>query len=167
MQPRRGPRVTAWPACCTTSARSGSRCEILTKPGKLTDREREVMNQHPADGARFDPAGRRGRSRSGRDRRLRAPHHARTAAATRALHYQPRCPLASRLVHVCDVYDALRTNRPYRDAWSAEKAEAYLVERAGVEFDPDLVRAFVTMLREGQVETAVLSDDGQSEGTVP
>ena len=43
---------------------------------------------------------------------------------------------ASRLVHVCDVYDALCTHRPYREAWTSEKALAYLEERSGGDFDP-------------------------------
>ncbi len=55
------------------------------------------------------------------------------------LHYNRECTMASRLVHVCDVYDALSTKRPYRDAWPSEKTMAYLEERAGTEFDPDLV----------------------------
>ena len=67
--------------------------------------------------------------------------------------------MASRLVHVCDVYDALRTNRPYRDAWSSEKTLAYLTERAGTEFDPNLVTAFVKMLSEGGTQIRVLHDD--------
>jgi len=67
--------------------------------------------------------------------------------------------MASRLVHVCDVYDALRTKRPYRDAWSSEKTIAYLTERAGSEFDPALVAAFVAMLGESRTEIRVLHDD--------
>jgi response regulator RpfG family c-di-GMP phosphodiesterase len=56
------------------------------------------------------------------------------------------CHYASRLVHVCDVYDALRTKRPYRDAWPSEKVRSYLEERAGSEFDPDLIRSFSAMM---------------------
>src|SRR5207244_3950191 len=55
-----------------------------------------------------------------------------------ALRYPRDCHHASKLVHVCDVYDALRTRRPYRDAWSFEKTLGYLDERKGLEFDPDL-----------------------------
>jgi HD-GYP domain-containing protein (c-di-GMP phosphodiesterase class II) len=75
-----------------------------------------------------------------------------------ALHYDRECALASRLVHVCDVFDALCTTRPYREAWSQEAAAAYLEERAGVEFDPDLVSAFVRLLRQSEVELRILSD---------
>ena len=44
--------------------------------------------------------------------------------------------MASRLVHVCDVYDALSTKRPYRDAWPSEKTMLYLEERAGTSSIP-------------------------------
>ena len=132
--------------------------EILVKPGKLTVEERELMNRHPEDGARTI-------LQTEADLDVAAivayEHHIMlNGGGYPRLHYRRGCTLASRLVHVCDVYDALRTRRPYRDAWPAEKVEAYLVERSGEEFDPDLVRAFVTMLRQGEVETAVLSDAG-------
>jgi putative two-component system response regulator len=49
---------------------------------------------------------------------------------------------------VCDVYDALRTKRPYRDAWPSTRALSYIEGRAGSEFDPALARVFVQMMRE-------------------
>jgi putative nucleotidyltransferase with HDIG domain len=131
--------------------------EILVKPGKLTAEERVVMNRHPQDGARsilqneanLDVAA-----------IVAYEHHVMlNGGGYPRLHYRRDCALASRLVHVCDVYDALRTIRPYRDAWPAAKAEAYLVERSGEEFDPDLVRAFIAMLRQGEVEMAVLVEE--------
>ncbi len=66
------------------------------------------------------------------------------------------CHYASKVVHVCDVYDALRTNRPYRDAWSSEQVLAYVTERAGTEFDAELAQSFVSMMHkfEGQVRIA-------------
>ena len=68
-------------------------------------------------------------------------------------HYERDCHNASNLVHVCDVYDALRTNRPYRAAWEAEKVLGYIEEKAGTEFEPAIATAFVTMMRamEGRV----------------
>jgi putative two-component system response regulator len=60
---------------------------------------------------------------------------------------------------VCDVYDALRTNRPYREAWPAERALGYLEGRAGSEFDPELVTAFVRMMREWEPQVTMLQDE--------
>jgi HD-GYP domain-containing protein (c-di-GMP phosphodiesterase class II) len=62
------------------------------------------------------------------------------------LRYQRECHYASKVVHVCDVYDALCTDRPYRAAWTSERAVSYLGERAGVEFDSELVETFSRMI---------------------
>jgi putative two-component system response regulator len=61
-------------------------------------------------------------------------------------------------VHVCDVYDALRTERPYREAWPAERALGYLSDRAGTEFSRDLVDPFVHMMRQHEQRVVVLTD---------
>jgi response regulator RpfG family c-di-GMP phosphodiesterase len=62
--------------------------------------------------------------------------------------YPRACHFVSRLVHVCDVYDALHTDRPYRDAWPQPKIVDYLRERSGGEFDRQLADAFVMMIHE-------------------
>ncbi|HZI78723.1 MAG TPA: hypothetical protein VFD69_04400, partial [Vicinamibacterales bacterium] len=67
--------------------------------------------------------------------------------------------LASRLVHVCDVFDALSTTRPYREAWPLDKVLSYLDERAGTEFDPDLVATFTRMMRAGAAQVRVLNEE--------
>jgi putative nucleotidyltransferase with HDIG domain len=131
--------------------------EILTKPGKLTDEERRIMNQHPIDAARII-------LQSEDDLDLAATvayeHHIMlNGGGYPSLHYNRECAMASRLVHVCDVYDALSTKRPYRDAWPSEKTLAYLEERSGSEFDPDMIAAFLRTMREGEAQVRVLSDD--------
>jgi len=120
--------------------------EILNKPGKLTDEERLVMQQHPVDGARMILT-------SDRELDLAAAvayeHHIMIdGGGYPRCHYHRACHPASALVHVCDVYDALRTNRPYRAAWESERVLGYIEERAGKEFDPDVARKFVQMMRE-------------------
>lgn len=57
-----------------------------------------------------------------------------------------RIPLAARLFSVIDVFDALTSDRPYRKAWSKEKAMDYIREQAGRHFDPDIVKTFISML---------------------
>ena len=131
--------------------------EILTKAGKLTDEEFATMKQHPVDGARIILEGEEELDLAAS---VAYEHHIMIdGGGYPAVHYDRECTLASRLVHVCDVFDALSTRRPYRDAWPSEKTTSYLEERAGVEFDPDIVSAFVRMLREGEARVRVLSDD--------
>jgi putative two-component system response regulator len=147
--------------------------EILTKPGKLTPDERQIMNAHPEEGARII---------------LSAEEHLDLAAVVAyehhimlngggypRMHFGRTCHRASNLVHVCDVYDALRTKRPYRDAWEAEKILPYLEGRAGMEFDPDVVQSFIAMMRNWEPHVAVLESEAapvaaagvSNEGTPP
>ncbi len=51
-------------------------------------------------------------------------------------------PLEARIVAVADVYDALGTNRTYKNAWTEEKCREYLHTNSGSQFDPDVVKAF-------------------------
>ena len=119
--------------------------EILSKPGKLTDQERAVVEAHPADGARMILEG---------DQPLDLAalvayehHRGHDGGGYPRVHYPRAAHQASRLVHVCDVYDALRTRRPYRDAWSSAEAIAYIRQRSGVEFDPAMAAAFIEMMQ--------------------
>jgi HD-GYP domain-containing protein (c-di-GMP phosphodiesterase class II) len=73
--------------------------------------------------------------------------------------YRRPCHEASNLVHVCDVYDALRTRRPYREAWPVERVLPYIEGRAGLEFDPDYVRAFISMMGKWESQVALISDE--------
>jgi putative two-component system response regulator len=52
-------------------------------------------------------------------------------------------PLAARIFAVADVWDALCSDRPYRKAWSKEKALAYIHTQAGRHFDPKVVALFI------------------------
>lgn len=152
--------------------------EILNKPGKLTDEERAIMQGHPAAGAKLIID-------SGRRLDLAAAvaheHHIMiNGHGYPACHYRRDCHKASKLVHVCDVYDALRTRRPYREAWEADRVLTYIEERAGTEFEPDAAAAFVRMMRKVESgiqrspvpatngETPTKSADGQSSpGSLP
>jgi putative nucleotidyltransferase with HDIG domain len=119
--------------------------EILVKPGKLTPEERAVVEAHPVDGARLILQGREPLDLAA----VVAYEHHRyhDGGGYPHVHYHRGAHQASRLVHVCDVYDALRTKRPYRDAWSSTEALTYIQGRAGAEFDPAMVAAFIEMMR--------------------
>jgi putative nucleotidyltransferase with HDIG domain len=125
--------------------------EILNKPGKLTDDERTVMQNHTVEGARLIIT-------SDRELDMAATvayeHHIMlNGGGYPKRHYKRDVHKASNLVHVCDVYDALRTNRPYRAAWDSEKVLKYIEEKSGSEFEPGIARKFVEMMRamEGRV----------------
>jgi HD-GYP domain-containing protein (c-di-GMP phosphodiesterase class II) len=58
-------------------------------------------------------------------------------------------PLAARIFAVVDVWDALRSDRPYRAAWPDAKVRDYIRSQAGQHFDPAVVEAFEQLLGEG------------------
>jgi putative nucleotidyltransferase with HDIG domain len=131
--------------------------EVLTKPGKLTDAERALMNEHPAAGARMLLE-----AEENLDLAVVVAyeHHIMiNGGGYPVLHYARECHHASKLVHVCDVYDALRTRRPYREAWSFEKTLGYLQERGGLEFDPELCASFIRMMRQWEPQVTVVADE--------
>ena len=130
--------------------------EILVKPGAFTDEERQEMQRHPSEGARII---------LGRDVRLEVPaivayeHHIMlNGAGYPSLHYSRPTHIASRLVHVCDVYDALCTHRPYRGAWTSDKALGLIEEETGDDFDPQFARPFVQMMRQQMIQRLQFAD---------
>ena len=140
--------------------------DILNKPGKLTDQERQVMQNHPVEGAKLI-------IESGRRLDLAAAvaheHHIMiNGHGYPTRHYHRDYHKASNLVHVCDVYDALRTKRPYRDSWESERVLTYIEERAGTEFEPAAASAFVRMMRkvEGGVQlSSIAPPNGEKPGS--
>jgi HD-GYP domain-containing protein (c-di-GMP phosphodiesterase class II) len=117
---------------------------ILLKPGKLTDEEWDLMHQHPTHAynllapiAYLSPA-------------LDIPycHHEKWDGTgyPRSLKGD-QIPLAARLFAVVDVWDALTSDRPYRQAWSKSQTLQYIQEQSGKHFDPMVVRRFVTLMQ--------------------
>jgi len=122
--------------------------EILVKPGKLDAEELDLIRQHPVDGARMILAS---------DVRLELTatvayeHHVGFRKGGYPLFgYRRKCHPASNLLHVCDVYDALATDRPYRDAWHHGRIMDYVSEATGTEFDPFFAGAFGSMMSRWQ-----------------
>jgi putative nucleotidyltransferase with HDIG domain len=131
--------------------------DILNKPGKLTPEERAVINAHPVEGARIILDSEKSLDMAAV---VAYEHHLmHDGGGYPSLHYCRTCHSASRLAHVCDVYDALRTHRPYRAAWSSAAVLTYIEERAGTEFDPDVAHSFIRMMRQWEHRFATLEDE--------
>lgn len=120
---------------------------ILLKPGPLTDEEWAVVRKHPVWAqemlspiAFLRPA-------------LEIPycHHENWDGTgyPRGLKGE-EIPLAARIFAVVDSWDALCSERPYRRAWSREKAREYIREQAGKRFDPEVVEVFLRMTGDAQ-----------------
>jgi putative two-component system response regulator len=120
---------------------------VLLKPGRLSDREFQIMKTHTTIGAQtLDAAMAKFPKtpflRMARD--IAAAHHERwdgggyPAGAAGA-----EIPLSARIVAVADVYDALTSRRVYKDAFTHDIARAIILNDSGTHFDPDIVEAFV------------------------
>jgi putative nucleotidyltransferase with HDIG domain len=127
---------------------------ILKKPGALDEAEFDVIRRHPEWGHHL--LGELGDFP--RDvRRLVLDHHERLDGSgyPRGL-TQAQLDLETRILAVCDVYDALISNRVYRAAWTHERAMALLSEGAGDLFDRRCVEALGRVLsRETELQVAV------------
>lgn len=122
--------------------------EILQKPGRLTEMEWEVMRRHPEDGARLILTNEAIPELAAV---VAFEHHIMLDGGGYPHRRKPcDCHTISKIVHVCDLYDALRTNRPYRPAWPSEKVLRYIEERIGTELDADAARVFVQLMRENE-----------------
>lgn len=116
--------------------------EILKKSGPFTPEQREIMQHHARIGYHILNDS-------------KATPLTQLAAEIALFHHEhwdgqgyPQglkgedIPLSGRIAAICDVYDALRSARPYKTAWSAEETLAFFRERSGSHFDPELVHVF-------------------------
>lgn len=117
---------------------------ILLKPGPLTPEERKIIQLHPEHAHHF----------------LAPLEFLQPAMDIPCCHHEkwdgtgyPRgikgsdIPFSARIFAVVDVWDALRSDRPYRDGWSDDKVCEYLRSQAGEHFDPDIVPVFLNLLK--------------------
>lgn len=126
--------------------------EILTQAGPLTEEEKALVRRHPVDGAQIILRGCRKHEICAV---VAYEHHMMIDRGGYPVHRPGReCHHASVLVHVCDVFDALRTRRPYRPAWGTADILDYIERRIGSEFDPDVAHAFIRMLNECETRAA-------------
>lgn len=137
--------------------------EVLVKPGRLTAAEVALMRTHPVEGARI--LGQRGRG-NGLAVAVAYEHHLwdNGRGGYPQLRWPRRSHYASRLVHVCDLYDALSTRRPYRDACTPDRALTVLRDAAGVEVDAEMVEAFSRMLSHSEVSRTATTEETPTSG---
>lgn len=115
---------------------------ILLKNGPLTPEEWTVMRRHPEIGAEI--IGEHDSQVLQMAYIIALTHHEKWDGTgyPRGLAGED-IPLASRIVAVADVFDALTTERPYKHAWTVDDAMAHIEQQAGAHFDPRLVPLFI------------------------
>jgi len=121
--------------------------DILRKPGPLTEEEWNIMRKHPAIAVEIltpirylSPA-------------LDIPHfhHERWDGNGYPDKLEgEQIPLSTRVFTVADVYHALVSDRPYRNAWSKQKAIEYIKEQTGKSFDPGVVPEFLKLVQKNE-----------------
>ena len=122
---------------------------VLKKPGKLTAEERRIMRDHTAWGDQL-------LSENG-DFEL-----ARVVARSHHEHWDgsgypdglsgPDIPLVARIVAVADIYDALISKRPYKEAWTQLEAIREIERIAGSDLDPQIAGAFIALWHDGTIK---------------
>lgn len=125
---------------------------ILLKPGKLTDEERTTMQQHPVIGGDVlrrceQQMNEVGLSIFKTGIEIADAHHEKFDGSG----YPNKLsgtdiPLAARIVAVADVFDALTSKRPYKEAWPIKEALELIKTESGKHFDPVVIDAFITSL---------------------
>lgn len=123
---------------------------ILLKPGKLTPKERVIIEYHPVYG---------GTILEKAAKMLSNTAQFKIASEVAKSHHEHwdgngypnkltgnEIPLSARIVAIADVFDALTAIRPYKQPWPLEKALSFIRERSGTQFDPAVVDAFFDVL---------------------
>jgi putative two-component system response regulator len=120
---------------------------IMLKPGKLTKEEFAVMQQHPEIGAEI--LGESDSDLIELAKVVSLTHHEKWDGSgyPKGLKGQ-NIPIEGRIVALADVFDALTSVRPYKDAWPLDKTLAFIDEQTGKHFDPEVVTVFKSKLDE-------------------
>jgi len=119
--------------------------EILRKPGKLTAQEFEIMKTHTTIGAQILSGSRFPILQKAEE--IALTHHERWDGTGYAGLAGERIPLSGRIVALADVFDALTNDRVYRKAMPLEEALTEIELQRGRHFDPEMVDAFLQIIR--------------------
>src|SRR5690606_34357276 len=117
--------------------------DVLNKVEKLTDEDWEKIRSHATIGADIV---RHVRFLQGVSDMIRHHHESYDGTGYPDGLKGENIPIGARILAVCDAYDAMTTERPYRKALTPERAVAELKSKAGVQFDPRVVEAFLQVL---------------------
>jgi putative nucleotidyltransferase with HDIG domain len=123
---------------------------ILLKPGALDEEERKLLQQHPVYAKQMLSQV----SFLQRSIDVAYSHHERWDGKGYPDGLKgEQIPLSARIFTVVDQWDALRSDRPYRKAWPAEKVIAYFRENAGTIFDPHILGVFLEIVSRNEAGT--------------
>jgi response regulator RpfG family c-di-GMP phosphodiesterase len=120
---------------------------ILLKPEKLTPMEYEIIKQHTEIGYKILKGAESIFLKTGAE--IAISHHEKfdgTGYPDKIKAYD--IPLFGRIVAISDVFDALTTSRPYKEAWTIEESINLLISEKGKQFDPGLVDLFIINIKE-------------------
>ena len=119
---------------------------ILLKPGKLDEAEFEIMKRHTVIGAQLlESDEEHGVLRLAKE--IALSHHERWDGSGYPEGIRGEAiPLSGRIVALVDVFDALLSIRPYKKAWDVDEAIAFIREKRGSQFDPELTDLFLGSL---------------------
>lgn len=135
--------------------------DIIIKPSKLTESEFEEIKRHPYIGYNIlKNSGEKTFSPNVLSGVLF--HHEKYDGSGYPTGIKDKdIPLIGRIIAVCDVFDALTSNRPYRKPWSVAEAEEYILGASGSHFDFDITSAFLRAFNPYPVGTMVSLSDGR------
>jgi putative two-component system response regulator len=119
--------------------------DILQKPGRLDEGEREIINTHPTLGFNIMKGSRSDLLQMAAT--VAAEHHEKWNGEGYPNKLKgEEINIFARIAAISDVFDALVSRRPYKEAWDVEKTVDYIKSESGKQFDPDVVDAFVKAL---------------------
>ncbi len=137
--------------------------EILLKPDKLDEKEREIIEKHPHLGAEKLAHFREFSHLPLPALHVALEHHLKEdLSGYPRLQWRKDINLFSKIVKICDFFDALTTKRPYREkVYTREETLKMMLKMSGKEFDPIILKVFINMMGTYPVGTLVLLDTGE------
>ena len=136
--------------------------DYLKRAGSLTDEERIDLERHPVIGEQEA-------ARANADRAaqllVRWHHEWWNGSGYPDALRQFEIPLGARILRVADSYASLTDARPYRPAMSADAARGLIIERAGIEFDPTVVTALLSLEEMEELRSFAKPQEPEAEPT--